>query len=80
MKLKVISSLEKQRRKIEITLAHLHEQQMEVDKNTDWRDLSAQQQRTALLAEISGWYKLQLRRVDDVLNRATVRESQVGER
>jgi hypothetical protein len=70
---KVISNLENQRRKIEITLAHLREQQMEVDTNTEWKDCSAQQQRTALLAELSRWYKLKLRRVDDVLDRATVR-------
>jgi len=73
--LEVISRLENHRKNIARTLEHLREQQIEVDRNTEWRDLCAQRRRIELLAELLGWYKGKLRRIDNVLNRVNVRQA-----
>jgi hypothetical protein len=69
----VIFRLESKRKHVEITLAHLREQQIEVDSNTQWKDLLARRRRCVLLAELLGWYNSKLRRVDQVLSRAVAR-------
>lgn len=63
----VIARLESRRRNVATTLAHLREQQMEVERNTEWKDLCTQRRRNELLAELLGWYDGKLRRIDQVL-------------
>ena len=77
----VIARLESRRRNVATTLEHLHEQKMEVERNTEWKDLRAQRRRNELLAELLGWYHGKLRRIDQVLDQVALRQrSQIWQR
>jgi predicted kinase len=69
----VITRLESRRKNVAATLEHLRDQLMEVENNTEWKDLWAQRRRNELLAELLGWYDGRLRRIDHVLDQAAVR-------
>jgi orotate phosphoribosyltransferase-like protein len=71
MHVNAIARLQRRRRNVLMTLEHLQHQQNEVDANTEWKDLCAQRRRTELLAELLGWYKSKLRRIDYVLGVAS---------
>ena len=70
MHLKVISRLQNRRSNVLVTLEHIRAQEMEVETNTEWKDLGAQRRRTELLAELRGWYSTKLNRIDHALGRA----------
>jgi RNA polymerase-binding transcription factor DksA len=70
---KIAFRLENRRKSVERTLEHLRQQQDEVDRNTEWKDLCAQRRRSELLAELLGWYDGKLRRIDSALNRVNHR-------
>jgi hypothetical protein len=70
MHLKVISRLENRRKNVLVTLEHIRAQEIEVEANTEWKDVCAQRRRTELLAELRGWYSSKLNRIDHALGRA----------
>jgi hypothetical protein len=74
MNLEVIDRLESRRKHVALTLQHLRDQQNEIEKNTEWKDLSAQRRRSELLAELLGWYDGKLRRIDAAITRASGRK------
>ena len=71
----VITRLESRRKNVAATLDHLRDQLMEVERNTEWKDLWAQRRRNQLLAELVGWYDGKLRRIDHVLDQVAVRQA-----
>jgi hypothetical protein len=71
MHMNVLTRLENRRDKVLRTLEHIRAQQVEVDTNTEWKDLCAQRRRSELLAELFGWYNGKLERIDHVLGRIT---------
>ena len=69
MHMNAITRLESQRKNVLMTLEHIRAQQMEVDTNTEWKDLCAQRRRSELLADLLGWYNGKLNRIDHALGR-----------
>jgi len=67
----LIARLEKRKRDMIITLEHIRQQQMEVDRNAESMDGWARQRRRALLADLSGWYDAKLKQIDGVIDRIT---------
>jgi hypothetical protein len=80
MHLKVISWLENRRKNVIVTLEHIRAQEIEVETNTEWKDLGAQRRRTELLAELRGWYSNKLNRIDHALGRAASDGERTGTR
>ena len=79
MQVKVLSRLENRRDNVLRTLEHIRAQQLEVEANTEWKDLCAQRRRSELLAELFGWYNGKLERIDHVLGRiASERTTRTG--
>lgn len=71
MHVDVITRLERRRHHVLRTLEHIRAQQLEADRNTEWKDLCAQRRRSELLADLLGWYHGRLERIDHVLNKIT---------
>ncbi|MGH7797821.1 MAG: hypothetical protein ACREQ2_23410 [Candidatus Binatia bacterium] len=65
----LINRLEKRKQDIVMTIAHIRREQTEVEMNTEWKDLFAQQRRHALPADLSNWYDGKLKQIDNVLDR-----------
>ena len=81
MQVNVLTRLENRRDNVLRTLEHIRAQQLEVDANTEWKDLCAQRRRSELLAELFGWYNGKLERIDHVLGRITSeRTARTGQR
>jgi RNA polymerase-binding transcription factor DksA len=71
MKSNLVSRLKSRRQDIVRTIAHIRQEQVEVERNTEWKDLGAQQRRYAFLADLSTWYDAKLKQVDQLLDRIT---------
>ena len=81
MQVNVLTRLENRRDNVLRTLEHIRAQQLEVDANTEWKDLCAQRRRSELLAELFGWYNGKLERIDHALGRITSeRTARTGQR
>jgi len=67
----LIHRLKKRKQDLAMTLAHIRQEQSEVEMNTEWKDLFAQRRRHTLLADLSAWYDGKLKQIDNVLERIT---------
>ena len=81
MNARAIPRLEDRRITLLRTLDHIRAQQQEAESNIEWKDLRAQRRRSELLAELMGWYRKRLERVDEALARvASIKDLRRGER
>ena len=64
-----------QRRKVVVrTLDYLNAEQKIVDTNRQWKNPSAQRNRRRLLDEIHGWYHIELKKIEIVLDHLKYRQ------
>ena len=61
--------LTKRRAELLLTLQHLHKEQAEVERNTDWLDQAAYESRIALLDRLDSWYETELNQIDHAIER-----------
>ena len=61
--------LTKRRAELISTLQHLHKEQAEVERNTDWLDQAAYERRVALLDRLDSWYESEVSQIDRALER-----------
>jgi RNA polymerase-binding transcription factor DksA len=61
--------LTKRRAELLSTLQHLHKEQAEVERNTDWLDQAAYESRVALLDRLDGWYETEVSQIDRAIER-----------
>ena len=59
----------KRRAELLSTLQHLHKEQAEVERNTDWLDQAAYESRVALLDRLNSWYETEVSQIDRALER-----------
>ena len=67
----LIPRLEKRKYDIIVTMEHIREQQLEVERSAEWMDLNARQRRRAFLAELLQWYDGKLKQIESVIERMT---------
>jgi hypothetical protein len=71
----LISRLETRKQAIVTTIAHIRQQQAEVERNAVWMDVHTRQRRRAFLAELLIWYDDKLKQINRVIERMTQPDS-----
>ncbi len=65
--------LRQRRKSIETTLSHLENERRQVEKNTEWMDRLAYQNRLRLLDRLLGWYHDEIAQIDQALGGSSSR-------
>ena len=61
--------LTKRREHLVMTLRHLDREVEQVERNTDWLDQAAYENRAALLDRLNNWYLAEMKQIDKALER-----------
>lgn len=64
-----LDKLIRRRGQVVMTLRHLENEQKQVDRNTDWLDQAAYENRVNLLDRLSDWYATEIGQIDKAIER-----------
>jgi DnaK suppressor protein len=61
--------LNRRHKQLAATLGQLAKQKQEVERNTDWLDQAAYENRVKLLDQLDNWYRMEMAQIDKALSR-----------